>query len=116
MQRSCWLTIKALAYPCGFRAIRGLGVLAVSGLADQTVRCRESANSQNTEAADYARTTRISGVLMQRSCWLTIKAFVYPCGFRAIRGLGVLAVSGPADSQRKRPAHTSRWPLDHATP
>jgi len=82
IQRSCRSTSKAFAYPCGFRDISVIRVLAVSGLADRSVRVGKIANSQNTDAADCTETTRISGVRIQRSCRSTIKAFAYPCWFR----------------------------------
>jgi hypothetical protein len=82
VQGSCWSTIKAVAYPCGFRIIRVIRVLAVSWLADSSVLGGEIANRQNTEATDYTETTRISGERAQGRCLSTIKAFAYPCGFR----------------------------------
>ena len=82
VQGSCWSTITAFAYPCGFRDIGVIRVLAVSGPADSSVLGGEIANSQNTESTDYTKTTRISGVRIQGWCLPKVQAFAYPCWFR----------------------------------
>jgi hypothetical protein len=65
--------------------VPSIGVIrvpAVPGLADRAVRDGKIANRQNTEATDFTKTTRISGVHIQGWCLSTKTAFAYPCWFR----------------------------------
>ena len=72
-------------------------------------------NCRNTETTNHSVTTRISGMHVQESRATTNTGFCVSVSFPIIGVIRAPAVPTPAGSQRKRPAHTTRWPCPFNT-